>query len=169
MPVLKSGAVSVHPVGTPTVPVAGILIDIDFDAPDVKLIPTGAIIQIGVTPDGPLYLEAFIIDPNFPAFANCANLRIQVTDGQRVGNPGVPHTFLDAPARLVFVLSSLTTSADSEHLAAAAVHDPPWRELWVPTAARLEAMTAAGELACFSARSTREPTLDGLSGRNPRC
>ena len=76
MPVLKSGAVSVHPVGTPTVPVAGILIDIDFDAPNVKLIPTGAIIQIGVTPDGPLYLEAFIIDPNFPAFAICANLQI---------------------------------------------------------------------------------------------
>jgi hypothetical protein len=76
MPVLKSGAVSVHPIPAGTQGAAGILIDIDFDAPNVKLIPTGQIIQIGVTPDGPLYLEAFIIDPNFPAFANCANLQI---------------------------------------------------------------------------------------------
>jgi hypothetical protein len=76
MPVLKSGAVSVHPIPAGTQGPAGILIDIDFDRPNVKLVPTGQIIMIGVTPDGPLYLEGFVIDPNFPAFANCANLQL---------------------------------------------------------------------------------------------
>jgi hypothetical protein len=75
-PVLKSGAVSVHPIPAGTQGPAGILIDIDFDRPNVKLIPTGQIITIGQTPDGPLYLEAFMIDPNFPAFASCANLEL---------------------------------------------------------------------------------------------
>ena len=74
MPVLKSGAVSVHPFTGASGP--GLLIDIDFDKPSVKIIPTGQIIVIGQTPDGPLYLEAFIIDPNFPAFSNCANLQV---------------------------------------------------------------------------------------------
>jgi hypothetical protein len=75
MPVLKSGAVSVHPVDSgPLGP--GLLIDIDFDSPNVKLIPTGEIVVID--PTVPLYLEGFIIDPNFPAFANCANLPIDV-------------------------------------------------------------------------------------------
>ena len=76
MPVLKSGAVSLHPVATgPDGP--GVLVDIDFDRPNVKLIPTGQIIRIGTLADGaPLYLEGFIIDPDFPAFANCANLQI---------------------------------------------------------------------------------------------
>jgi hypothetical protein len=76
MPVLKSGAVSVHPIPAGPQGPAGILIDIDFDRPNVKLVPTGQIIMIGVTPDGPLYLEGFVIDPNFPAFANCANLQL---------------------------------------------------------------------------------------------
>lgn len=75
MPVLKSGAVSVHPIPAGTQGPAGILIDIDFDRPNVKVIPTGRIIVIGQTPDGPLYLEEFIIDPNFPAFSNCKNLQ----------------------------------------------------------------------------------------------
>jgi hypothetical protein len=74
MPVLKSGAVSVHPFTGSQGP--GLLIDIDFDRPNVKLIPTGQILVIGQTPDGPLYLEGFIIDPDFPAFANCANLEL---------------------------------------------------------------------------------------------
>jgi hypothetical protein len=74
MPVLKSGAVSVHPFTGAQGP--GLLVDIDFDAPNVKLIPTGNIIVIGQTPAGPLYLEEFMIDPNFPAFSNCANLQI---------------------------------------------------------------------------------------------
>jgi hypothetical protein len=74
MPVLKSGAVSVHPFTGASGP--GLLVDIDFDAPNVKIVATGQIIVIGSTPAGPLYLETFIIDPNFPAFANCANLQI---------------------------------------------------------------------------------------------
>jgi hypothetical protein len=74
MPVLKSGAVSVHPIPAGPQGAAGILIDIDFDRPNVKIIPTGQIITIGQTPAGPLYLEDFVIDPNFPAFSNCANL-----------------------------------------------------------------------------------------------
>jgi hypothetical protein len=73
MPVLKSGAVSVHPFTGAQGP--GLLIDIDFDRPNVKIVPSGqGIIVIGQTPVGPLYLEAFVIDPNFPAFSNCANL-----------------------------------------------------------------------------------------------
>ena len=55
---------------------AGLLVDIDFDAPNVKIMPTGNIIVIGQTPVGPLYLEEFMIDPNFPAFSNCANLQV---------------------------------------------------------------------------------------------
>jgi hypothetical protein len=74
MPVLKSGAVSVHPFTGAQGP--GLLIDIDFTRPNVKIIPTGNIIVIGQTPAGPLYLEEFIIDPNFPAFSNCKNLQI---------------------------------------------------------------------------------------------
>ena len=74
MPVLKSGAVSVHP--SPPARGPGLLIDIDFDRPNVKIVPTGKIVVIGQTPAGPLYLEGFVIDPNFPAFANCANLQI---------------------------------------------------------------------------------------------
>jgi hypothetical protein len=74
MPVLKSGAVSVHPFTGASGP--GLLVDIDFDAPNVKIVATGQIIVIGSTPAGPLYLEAFVIDPNFPGFANCANLQI---------------------------------------------------------------------------------------------
>jgi hypothetical protein len=75
MPVLKSGAVSVHPFTGAQGP--GLLIDIDFTKPQVKIIPTGQIIVIGQTPAGPLYLEEFIIDPNFPAFSGCANLQIE--------------------------------------------------------------------------------------------
>ena len=74
MPVLKSGAVSVHPFTGAQGP--GLLVDIDFTRPNVKLIATGNIIVIGQTPAGPLYLEEFMIDPNFPAFSNCANLQI---------------------------------------------------------------------------------------------
>ena len=74
MPVLKSGAVSVRPFTGAQGP--GLLVDIDFARPNVKLIPTGNIIVIGQTPAGPLYLEEFMIDPNFPAFSNCANLQI---------------------------------------------------------------------------------------------
>jgi len=75
MPVIKSGVVTVHEFTGSEGP--GTLIDFDFDKPQAKIIPTGQILVIGTTPDGrPLYLEGFIIDPNFPAFANCANLEL---------------------------------------------------------------------------------------------
>ena len=77
MPVLKSGAVSVHPFTGSQGP--GLLIDINFDAPQVKLIATGRILVIGQTPAGPLYLEEFVIDPAFPAFSNCTNLDLSGT------------------------------------------------------------------------------------------
>ena len=51
----------------------GFLIDFDFDRAQAKIVPapTGpAIVQIGPG----LYLERFILDPEFPAFLNCAKL-----------------------------------------------------------------------------------------------
>ncbi len=73
-PVMAGGVVSIHPFTGSAGP--GLLIDFNFDAPQAKIIATGQILVIGSTPDGPLYLEGFIIDPNFPAFSNCANLRL---------------------------------------------------------------------------------------------
>lgn len=53
----------------------GVLVDFDFDRPQAKIVSTGQIISIGTLPDGTrLYLEAFTLDPNFPAFANCPAL-----------------------------------------------------------------------------------------------
>jgi hypothetical protein len=72
-PVMAGGVVSVHPFTGVAGP--GLLVDIDFDRPQTKVVPTGQILVIGTTPDGPLYLEGFVVDPNFPAFANCANLQ----------------------------------------------------------------------------------------------
>ena len=68
MPVRAGGVVTIRPY------LDGILIDFDFDSPQAKIIaaPTGPpIVQIrpGV------YLERFIIDPNFPAFDNCKPLQ----------------------------------------------------------------------------------------------
>lgn len=66
-PVMAGGVVSLTPY------LDGVLIDFDFDKPQAKIVPapTGpAIVQIGPG----LYLERFIIDPNFPAFLNCAKL-----------------------------------------------------------------------------------------------
>lgn len=74
MPVMAGGVVSIRPFEGEEGP--GLLIDFDFDKPQVKLIPTGQILVIGMTPVGPLYLEGFIIDPDFPAFANCAKLQL---------------------------------------------------------------------------------------------
>ncbi len=74
MPVIAGDVVSVHPFTGAQGP--GLLIDFDFTKPQAKIVPTGQILVIGTTPDGPLYLEGFVIDPNFPAFANCANLQL---------------------------------------------------------------------------------------------
>jgi hypothetical protein len=66
-PVMAGGVVSLTPF------MDGVLIDFDFDKPQSKVVaaPTGpAIVQIGPG----LYLERFILDPQFPAFLNCAKL-----------------------------------------------------------------------------------------------
>lgn len=68
MPVRAGGVVRIVPY------LDGVLIDFDFDSPQAKIIaaPTGP----AIVPIGPgLYLERFIIDPNFPAFANCQPLQ----------------------------------------------------------------------------------------------
>ena len=67
-PVMAAGVVSLTPF------MDGVLIDFDFDKPQVKIVPapTGPpIVQIGPG----LYLERFILDPAFPAFLNCAKLQ----------------------------------------------------------------------------------------------
>jgi hypothetical protein len=69
MPLFAGAVLTIHPFQD------GLLIDFDFDQPQTKIVPTGQIIQIDTLPDGtPLYLEAFTLDPNFPAFANCPAL-----------------------------------------------------------------------------------------------
>ena len=68
MPVGAGGVAQVVPFQD------GFLIDFDFTRPQAKIVaaPTGpAIVQIGPG----LYLERFILDPNFPAFANCKALQ----------------------------------------------------------------------------------------------
>jgi hypothetical protein len=67
----RNGVVSVHPFTGASGP--GLLIDFDFDKPQAKFVPTGQILVIGTTPAGPLYIEDFIPDPNFPAFSRCPN------------------------------------------------------------------------------------------------
>lgn len=66
MPLFAGAVLTIHPFAD------GLLVDFDFTKPQMKMVPTGEIIQIDTLPDGtPLYLEAFNLDPNFPAFANC--------------------------------------------------------------------------------------------------
>ncbi len=67
-PVFAGGVVQLTPY------LGGLLIDFDFEKAQAKIVPapTGpAIIPIG----GGLYLERFIIDPQFPAFLHCAKLQ----------------------------------------------------------------------------------------------
>jgi hypothetical protein len=73
-PVNAGGVVTVHPFTGSAGP--GLLIDFDFDSPQAKIVPTGEILVIGSTPAGPLYIEDFVIDPNFPAFSRCAQLQV---------------------------------------------------------------------------------------------
>ena len=66
-PVLRAGVVSLVPH------LDGVLIDFNFDKAQAKIVPapTGpAIAQIAPG----LYLERFILDPNFPGFLHCAKL-----------------------------------------------------------------------------------------------
>jgi hypothetical protein len=69
-PVLAGGVVAFTPY------LDGVLIDFDFDKAQAKVVaaPTGpAIVQIGPG----LYLERFILDPEFAGFLHCANLEGQ--------------------------------------------------------------------------------------------
>jgi hypothetical protein len=65
-PVLAGGVVALTPY------LDGVLIDFDFDKAQAKIVPLpgNPIIPIG---EG-LYLEGFMIDPEFPAFLNCPRL-----------------------------------------------------------------------------------------------
>ena len=69
-PVLKAGVASVHPY------LDGLLIDFDFTKAQAKIVPAPSGPAIVLIDDGPpkLYLERFVLDPNFPGFMNCAKL-----------------------------------------------------------------------------------------------
>ena len=72
-PLVKAGVVSVHPFNGPNGP--GLLIDFDFTKPQIKIAPTGNIIQIDTIPGvGPLYLEEFTLGDT-PPFTRCARLQ----------------------------------------------------------------------------------------------
>ncbi|HWQ24686.1 MAG TPA: hypothetical protein VNK94_11330 [Gaiellaceae bacterium] len=72
-PLVKSGVVSVHPFVGAAGP--GLLIDFDFTKPQVKIAPTGNIVQIGSIPGvGPLYLEEFVLGDRAP-FTVCKRLQ----------------------------------------------------------------------------------------------
>jgi hypothetical protein len=71
-PFVRSGVVSVHPFTGPAGP--GLLIDFDFTKPQIKIAPTGGIVQIDTVPGvGPLYLEEFVLGDR-PPFTKCARL-----------------------------------------------------------------------------------------------
>jgi hypothetical protein len=72
-PLFAGAVITIHPYAGDGVHGPGLLID--FDRPQVKIIPTGQILFIRMTPNGALYREGFILDPNFPAFAHCAPLQ----------------------------------------------------------------------------------------------
>ena len=72
-PLVKAGVVSTHPFVGPNGP--GLLIDFDFSKPQIKIVPTGAIIQIDTIPGvGPLYIEGFELGSQ-PPFTKCARLQ----------------------------------------------------------------------------------------------
>ncbi len=72
-PVVKSGVVSVHPFNGFNGP--GLLIDFDFTKPQIKIAPTGNILQIDTIPGvGPLYIEEFVLGDR-PPFTRCARLQ----------------------------------------------------------------------------------------------
>lgn len=50
----------------------GLLVEFDYDNPNVKVVGTGVFIVID--PTVPLYLELIEPDPNFPAFKACPKL-----------------------------------------------------------------------------------------------
>jgi hypothetical protein len=70
-PVLAGGVVSLTPY------LDGMLVDFDFEKAQAKIVPAPVDeANPPIIPIGPgLYLERFIIDPQFPAFLNCAKLQ----------------------------------------------------------------------------------------------
>ena len=73
-PLVKSGVVQTRPfpegANGP-----GLLIDFDFTKPQVKVVPTGGILQIGfIEGVGPLYIEVFELGDR-PPFTKCARLQ----------------------------------------------------------------------------------------------
>lgn len=72
-PLVKGGVVQTVPFVGPAGP--GLLIDFDFTKPQVKVAPTGNILQIGTIPGvGPLYIEEFVLGER-PPFTKCARLQ----------------------------------------------------------------------------------------------
>ncbi len=73
-PLVKSGVVQTRPFPEGAAG-PGLLIDFDFTKPQVKVVPTGRIIQIDVIPGvGPLYIEEFVLGDR-PPFTKCARLQ----------------------------------------------------------------------------------------------
>lgn len=50
----------------------GLLVEFDYDLPNVKVVGTGVFVVID--PSVPIYLELIAPDPNFPAFKSCPKL-----------------------------------------------------------------------------------------------
>ena len=71
-PLFAAGVVQIVPFVGAAGP--GLLIDFDFTKPQIKIAPTGNILQIGVTPVGPLYIEEFVLGDG-PPFTKCARLQ----------------------------------------------------------------------------------------------
>ena len=51
----------------------GIFIPFNYDVAPAKVVPTGAIANVG-SPTAPVYVDVITLDPTFPAFAHCPRL-----------------------------------------------------------------------------------------------
>jgi len=72
-PLVAGGVVQVVPFVGAAGP--GLLIDFDFTKPQIKIAPTGNILQIGTIPGvGPLYIEEFVLGDG-PPFTKCKRLQ----------------------------------------------------------------------------------------------
>lgn len=72
-PLVAGGVVQMVPFVGPAGP--GLLIDFDFTKPQIKIAPTGNILQIGTIPDvGALYIEEFVLGDR-PPFTQCKRLQ----------------------------------------------------------------------------------------------
>ena len=72
-PLVAGGVVQTHPFVGSAGP--GLLIDFDFTKPQIKIAPTGNILQIGTIPGvGALYIEEFVLGDR-PPFTQCKRLQ----------------------------------------------------------------------------------------------